>query len=169
MESTGRLPPEGVLGELNFHADGLFDECLDVRAPGDRFSGQYCTLFFKSATVSPSDEIVKADPDDEASEYSIRWILLKILREMGVNFESGRLKEPKVSGPSYMTAFFPSLSLCLPSSCRAGEVRQSVAELIGRFIVANQSVVTIADDRYCFSQKEADKPPTFDAPDIAVL
>ena len=41
------------------------------------------------------------------------------------------------------------------------------SDVIGSYVIANQSIVTIADENYCYT--EDDSPTSFDGPDIAVM
>jgi hypothetical protein len=75
--------------------------------------------------------------------------------------------EPKLSASDAMAFMLPSFSLCIPSSCSASDLGHSVAKLVGSYVIANQSIVTIADENYCYT--EDDSPTSFDGPDIAVM
>jgi hypothetical protein len=127
-----------VDGTENIQADGLFDECLAVRAP--EFDGQYCTVFFTSAVVNQSEIL----PD--------------------------RI-EPKVAEADAKIGNYPSIhpstAFCLPSSCNAADLGQAVAELAGSYVIANHSIVTITDERYCFKANSV--PPSFDSVTIIVM
>lgn len=151
--------PPGLYGSANFHADGLFDECLAIRAPN--FDGQYCTVAFWLETVDPS-EIIPAQ-----KEYLLgRRNPLAIFQLLGLLSGSDRV-EPKLAGADPTTYILPSISFCLPSSCSAADLGQAVAQLFGGYIVANNSLVTITDEQYCF--KENKNPVQLDGADIAVM
>lgn len=151
-----------MFGAGNVHADGLFDECLAVRAPS--FDGQYCSVFFKPALVDKS-ELVPPDPPDENSRSNFITIF-QLFGILGQISGSGRV-EPKLSGADSGTYVLPSVSFCLPSSCSAADLGQAVAELVGPYVFGNYSIVTVTDEQYCF--KEERDPPTFDGPDITVM
>ncbi|XP_032794832.2 nose resistant to fluoxetine protein 6 [Daphnia magna] len=161
QESSGQLPP-GLFGAGNVHADGLFDECLAVRAPS--FDGQYCSVFFKPALVDKS-ELVPPDPPDENSRSNFITIF-QLFGILGQISGSGRV-EPKLSGADSGTYVLPSVSFCLPSSCSAADLGQAVAQLVGPYVFGNYSIVTVTDEQYCF--KEERDHPTFDGPDITVI
>lgn len=161
LESSADLPA-GIIGNENYHAEGLFDECLDIRSVADRFSGQYCTIFFKTAPVD-SSEIIDGDQDAFKSAS-----MTNILRQ-ALGFEDTiRVKPKPIDRDPWALWFnYPSLGLCLPSSCSASDLGESFANLIGQYIIANQSIVVIADEEFCFS-KDHD-PPAFDGADIAAM
>ncbi len=159
-ESTGQIPP-GLFGAGNYHADGLFDECIAVRAPN--FDGQYCSVFFKPVAVS-EDEIIQSSGEEEGRSNFIT--IFQLLGVLGQLTGSGRV-EPKVAGADSTTYILPSISFCLPSSCSAADLGQAVAELVGSYIIANSSIVTVTDEQYCF--KANVDPPNFDGPDITVM
>ena len=163
-ESSGKVPV-GLFGSGNLHADGLFDECLAVRAPN--FDGQYCTAYFKAEPVTESEIIwsPEAAYKEDAEERSANFVtLLNLLGFLSPN--TGRV-EPKVETADEITYALPSISFCLPSSCSAQDLGQAVAELIGSYIIANYSIVTVTDERYCF--KENKDLISFDAPEITVM
>ena len=157
-----------MYGGGNLHADGLFDECLAVRAPN--FDGQYCTAYFKAAAVNESEILLTEwpssnDNSDDVQERSANLVtLLQLLGLLSPNVER---VEPKVETADVITYVFPSISFCLPSSCSAQDLGQAVAELIVSYIIANYSIVTVTDERYCF--KENKDPTSFDAPEITVM
>lgn len=162
LESTAKLPP-GLFGSNNIHADGLFDECLAVRAPG--FNGQYCTVFVKAKAVDQSEilpaseELFNANHEGRSNFITIFQILDRILG-------SDRIT-PKTSVADSNTYVFPSTTFCLPSSCSAADLGQAVAELIGSYVIGNYSFVTVTDEQYCF--KANDDPPPFDGATITVM
>lgn len=166
FESTGQLPP-GLFGDGNYHADGLFDECQAVRAPV--FNGKYCSVYFKPELVDPSEIIPPppaATPSYEEQGRGNFITIFQILGILGQVSGAGRV-EPKLAGINSATYVLPSLSFCVPSSCSSADLGQAVAQLAGSYIIANYSIVTVTDERYCFVD-DAD-PPSFDGPDIAVM
>jgi hypothetical protein len=158
QESSAKLPP-GLFGTNNIHADGLFDECLAVRAPG--FDGQYCIVAFKPTAVDPSEILHTGSFSDEAQRAN----LITIFQLLGL-LGPDRV-DPKVSVADANTYILPSTTFCLPSSCSAADLGQAVAELIGSYVIANYSLVTVTDEQYCF--KESNKPSTFDGATITVM
>lgn len=160
QESSGQLPP-GLFGALNFQADGLFDECKAVRAPS--FNGQYCKVFFKNAPVDQTEIIPLLSSHEEFNERSN---FITIFQLLGQLLASGRV-EPKMSGVGPYTFVLPSISFCLPSSCSAADLGKAVAELVGSYVIANNSIVTVTDEQYCF--KDINDKPGFDGPDITVM
>ncbi len=172
QESTAKLPPGMFVdGTDNVQADGLFDECLAVRAP--EFDGQYCSIFFTSAAVNQSEIL----PPDESSlhlqSHEDRALIenfVTIFQLLGLLLGSDRI-EPKVALADAKIGNYPSINpstaFCLPSSCSAADLGQAVAERVGSYVIANQSIVTIADERYCF--KENSVSPSFDSVTIIVM
>ena len=159
QESSGHFPP-GLFGSYNIHADGLFDECQDVKVPN--FRGQYCTVAFRMVPVEPSE--VLSVPEKELEQRANNP--LEILHLLGLLSGSERI-EPKVIPADPGTFTMPSLSFCLPSSCSAQDLGQAIAEIVGSYVIFNQSLVTVADEGYCFKRSEG--PPSFDAVDITVM
>ena len=165
FESSGQLPP-GLFGAGNHHADGLFDECQAVRSP--IFNGQYCSVYFKPEIVDQS-EIIPAPPSSYKEQQEGRSNFIKIFQILGILGQisgAGRV-EPKLAGINSATYVLPSVSFCIPSSCSAQDLGQAVAELVGSYVIANYSIVTVTDEQYCF--KDNAEPPAFDGPDIAVM
>lgn len=160
QESSGQLPP-GLFGSFNVQADGLFDECQAVQAP--RFNGQYCKVFFKTAPVDQSELL---PPESQTEEQNERSNYITLFQILGTFFGSDRV-EPKLSGANSYTYLLPSISFCLPSSCSANDLGHAVAELVGIYVIANQSIVTVTDEQYCF--KENNDPPPFDGATITVI
>lgn len=171
LESSGRLPPSGLIGEANLHSEGLFDECLAIRGPENAFSGQYCTVFF---TPEPIDATSIIDDFGNQSESATHSVISYLIDAVGIQETlhvdlTRRLREPKISKPdSFLSGLSPSISLCLPSSCSTDDLARSLARMIGTVIVANQSLVTLADERLCIKDTSSDPLP-FDGPDIAVM
>jgi hypothetical protein len=159
QESSGDLPP-GLFGSNNIHADGLFDECLAVKAPG--FNGQYCSVFFKPTVIDQSEIL---PPESHKSYHEGRSNFITIFQLLG--FSGSDRIEPKLSVADPYTYILPSVSFCLPSSCSADDLGQAVAELIGSYVIANYSLVTVTDEQYCF--KENDELPNFDGPSKTVM
>jgi hypothetical protein len=159
-----------VDGTANIQADGLFDECLAVRAP--EFDGQYCTVFFTSAVVNQSEIL----PPDKSSlhlqshgERALIDNFVTVFQLLGL-LVSDRI-EPKVAEADAKIGNYPSIhpstAFCLPSSCSAADLGQAVAELAGSYVIANHSIVTIADERYCFKANSVS--PSFDSVTIIVM
>lgn len=150
--------PPGLFGSYNLHADGLFDECQAVRAPG--FDGQYCTVFFSAAPVDPSEIIPTENHQLSRTNY------ITIFELLGLVSGLDRV-EPKVSEGGFYSYILPSINFCVPSSCSAEDLGRAVAELVGGFVIANNSIVTVTNEQYCF--KESNQPKPLDGPDIAVM
>lgn len=163
-ESSGKVPI-GLYGSGNFHADGLFDECLAVRGPN--FTGQYCIAYFKAAPVNESEILYSKRINGDGNVEERDANLVTLLQLLGIlSSVEGRV-EPKVAQADVIAYAFPSISYCLPSSCSANDLGQAVAELVGGYIIANYSLVTVTDEAYCF--KENEDAPSFDGPDITVM
>lgn len=166
FESNGQYP-EGVIGGGNYHAVGLFDECINARdyQKNHSFSGQYCTVFFKTATTEENDF---AD-DPLAPSKANEWLTILQLFQEYYN-ETVKLKEPKVANFSAGDNYLPSTGLCLPSTCTSEDVRESVAQLVGWYTIApNTSIVTIGDENYCYTAEEVSSTPDFTTGDICMM
>ncbi|XP_057365447.1 nose resistant to fluoxetine protein 6-like [Daphnia carinata] len=164
LESSAQFPA-GVFGAGNYHAEGLFDECLAVRGGSNRFQGQYCTVFFKPERVSG---MIGNHTTTENNQTDSSTALIILNHLFGTSVEDAVRVEPKISSVDPSTYMLPSLGLCIPSSCSASDLAHSIAQLIGRYVIANQSIVTIADEKYCFTAEE-DSSTSFSGPDIAVM
>jgi hypothetical protein len=156
--------PPGLIGVHNYHADGLFDECLAVRAPG--FDGQYCSIFFKLSVVNESEILPPESPSLHQERSSIINNFVSLFQILGIVLGSDRVK-PKVSAAESNSALYPGTTFCLPSSCSAADLGQAVAELIGSYVIANHSIVTVADELFCFKEKIVQPP--FDSVTIIVM
>ena len=132
------------------HESGLFDECLSVesdefdsRVP---FQGQYCTVFFK----------------------------LKPVKEETTNVNQENISNTSTDEPveNHYTYQKPTVGFCLPSTCTADDLRSAVAQHVGYRTIqeTNFSIVTVANENYCYTQKKIDtNRTTFDNVTIAVL
>ena len=167
QESSGIIP-SGLFGSGNYNADGLFDECLRIRAPN--FVGQYCTIFIKPSVVEPNEIIDTADysSQQEVTVDPIASMLQPFTASISSLFGSRRVIHPKTSKADSTSHFYPRISLCLPSSCSSSDIGQTVANIIGSVVLpGNLSIVTVTDDNYCFVH---DSPsPSVDGPVIAVM
>lgn len=166
MESSGQLPA-GIVGDDSFHAEGLFDECLAVRSEPDRFRGKYCTVFFKLESVEQSETIFQ---DSAIEDHGRSETILFVLRRLfGMSVDSTTKIKPKISQSDTYSSIknYPSFSFCLPSSCSASDLGHSIAQMVGSYVIGNQSVVTVADDNLCLSDDQA--LPPIDGPVIVVL
>ena len=163
QESSAKMPP-GLIGVHNYHADGLFDECLAVRAPG--FDGQYCSIFFKLSVVNESEILPPESSSLRQERSSIINNFVSLFQILGIVLGSDRVK-PKVSAAESNSALYPGTTFCLPSSCSAADLGQAVAELIGSYVIANHSIVTVADEQFCFKEKSVQ--PAFDSVTIIVM
>lgn len=152
LETTGQLPAS-LVGSGHYHTEGLFDECQAIRSVPSRFKGKYCTVLFNLEFFNKSDSFVYADSvTDKIEDNPPILFLLRRLFGSSVN-ETTKLK-PKLSSPHMKTSYinYPSISICLPSSCSASDLGKSIAQLIGSYVISgNQSVVTIADENLCFT------------------
>ncbi len=160
-ESSGDYLPLGFFGGSgNLHSDGLFDECLAIRGPGEAdFRGQYCSVFLSLTPVNESEIIPVRE-----GKGSMVTIFQLINSLFGGVIGS---VEPKVANATVVTYAYPSTVFCLPSSCTAGDLGQAVAQLIGTNVIGNYSILTITDENYCFTDNP--DPPSFDGPDITVM
>jgi hypothetical protein len=128
------------------HESGLFDECLSVESDRVPFQGQYCTVFFKLKPVKEEETNVNQE-----------------------NISNTSTDEPVENLYTYQK---PSVGFCLPSTCSAGDLRSAVAQHVGYRTIkeTNFSIVTVANENYCHTQKKIDTSrTTFDNVTIAVL
>jgi len=143
-ESSGKLADSFYMN----NAIGVFDQCLTISVNNSGvapFRGRYCSVYFKTELVDKS-WVAGADWRVDAKESDGYFGLISPLSK--------------------------GVGLCVPSACSAGDVRHAIARLVGIFPLPGpqgntSSVVTITDDRYCYS--EDDPPLEFDAVDIGVL
>lgn len=176
FESTGKLP-DGLFNSLNLHANGHFDECINVQAEWTQtsFTGKYCTVFLDSARVMPDeleDENNQVDSDQRSNWLSIFEALVWL-------YDGPTLKEPKVRDTDRNSKYLPSADFCIPSSCSMEDFRYAVAQLIGSRAIDNftdeegnnyyTSMVAITDEKYCYTKESIKATPQFDGADIAVM
>ena len=149
----------GIFARGNIHADGLFDECQAIR--GSTFSGKYCNVYFVPTVVDPSEILLPINNE--------RANLIGVFQLLGSLLSSYQVK-PKVVKADPTSYIFPSISLCLPSSCSSTDLGEAVAQLVGGYVFAagNFSIATVTDDNYCFVDNRP-PPPSFDGPDITVM
>lgn len=177
LDSTAQLP-DGIIQNEHYHAEGLFDECLSIRSVPQRIAGQYCTVFFKMAPV----DLSQIDYEDDDSHHhpllstkdlptngasSSPMLIVDMLhRLLGSPVEDAVKVKPKHidKDPWMLYRNYPSFSLCLPSSCSASDLGESFSHLIGKYVIANQSIVTVADEHFCFSEDRSSY--SFDGLDI---
>lgn len=166
LESSGQLPA-GIVGEGSYHAEGLFDECQRARSDPYRFRGKFCTVFLKLAPIGESETIFRDSTiEDHESSSSVLFILGRIF---GMSLDSTKRIKPKVAKSDIYTTIlnYPSLSLCLPSTCSSSDLGHSIAQMVGSYVIGNQSIVTIADDNLCFTDDQPSSP--VDGPVITYL
>ena len=129
------------------HESGLFDECLSVESDRVPFQGQYCTVFFELKPVK----------EEETNVNHLE------------NISNTSTDEPVENLYTYQK---PSVGFCLPSTCSASDLRSAVAQHVGYRTIkeTNFSIVTVANENYCYTQKKIDTSrTTFDNVTIAVL
>lgn len=172
FESTGKLP-DGLFSSGNKHANGLYDECINVQAnwTSTTFQGKYCTVFLENALVMP-DEL---EPEQEPEQRS-NW--LTIYEAMTWLYNGPTLKQPKVRDTNLNSKYLASIDFCIPSSCSMEEFRYAVAQLIGSKAIGNTthegnfyytSMVAVTDENYCYTKEKINATPDFDGADIAVM
>lgn len=171
FESTSLLP-QG-LHQTRFNnkqAYGLFDECLAIRADnkdnGGGFRGKYCTVYFHSvqAVLENADSRQQEGKDVKNFAKMIEeWRLFRVANSVA-----------QVADTTYVDSIVSrSSGYCLPSSCTGADVRQAVADLVGRIAIADErngtfvSIETATGDNQCYV--ESDEAADFDAASYAVL
>lgn len=165
MESSGQLPA-GVIGDDSFHAEGSYDECLAVRSDPYRFRGKYCTVFFKMESIGQSETVYQDSIEEHESSHTISFILHRLF---GMSLDPISRIKPKISPSDTYSSIlnYPSFSLCLPSSCSASDLGHSIAQMVGSYVIGNESIVTVADENLCSTDDQA--LPAIDGPVIVVL
>ena len=167
-ESSGELPL-GFWGAGNLKADGLFDECLAIRGPEEAgFVGQYCTVSLWVVPLDPSE--IQSTENQQSDSIAINSranlaTLFQLINKI-LGGPPGTV-EPKVSNATSLTSSLPSVAFCLPSSCSAADLGQAIGQLVGTSPIGNYSIVTYADEGYCFTEES--KRPSFDGWDIFVM
>lgn len=174
FESTGKLP-EGLFGSGNLHANGLFEECIRVQADwtNTSFQGKYCTVYLDSELVMPWElaEETEQIPEDRTNVLSIFESLVWL-------YNGPTLKQPKVRDTDIYSKYLSSIDFCIPSSCTMEDFRSAVAELIGSRAIDNvtyngesfyTAMVSITDERHCYTKESLAATPKFNGADIAVM
>ena len=173
FESIAQIPESDYSG--SYHARGLFDECIEAKASWNNteFSGQYCTVFFRTEKVLP-EELDETNPATENKRNS--W--MSIFQFLPWVYNGPILKEPKARDTDYYSRQLLSMDYCIPSSCSAEDFRSSIAQLIGSKTIDNitydgviyyNSMVTLTDERYCYTQEKTEAASNLDGLDIAVM
>lgn len=91
--------------------------------------------------------------------------------------QNPKLLEPKVRDTNFLSQFIPGMDFCLPSTCSPDDIRRAISEFVGQEVIyvdeTNEtryySIVTYADDGWCYTRETVDATPSFDGPDIAVM
>ena len=172
LESNGPLP-QGLHIPIikNKRAFGLFDECLDIRTQNHRtvtsFQGRYCTVYFR-----PTKAVLANGNNISKFTNSARNDWINIMEQWNVLKTADAV--PQVGDSNfYDYVVSPSKAFCLPSSCKAEDLRQAVAEVVGNFAISEAgnetfvSVITATDKNQCYSN--SDTPPEYDSADTMVL
>lgn len=166
--------------------NGLYDECLAIRAPSG-FTGKYCKAYFKpvavnasSGTFEPLNFLWKKQQPMPITLNSI----FTLVQFLGLFFASHADRSEFSSRVSPIALQenkrnLPSVAFCVPSSCSAEDVGRSLSQQMGKYLVGNnRSFLTIIDESDCSyrkpdgSNRPAEKLPlsaTFDGPDIAFM
>ena len=170
-ESTGSYP-DGLFDSLNVHAVGLFDECLNIRPPEPlNFTGKYCTVFLNSDPLDYPISHKTAPSFPFKPKKDLRTGILAFPQYLHFLLGSTEVVPERVADAYPSVWGEPSIGICLPSSCSYNDLRASVAQMVGTFVVdiggLKESIVTITDDNFCFS--DSDPAPEFDGADIAVM
>lgn len=99
---------------------GLYDQCISSRSQTDQIEGQYCSVF------------LKAEPLQQPYNFASFDISKK--SETGLDLKNPRVSVAKRYKNVYPHRYLADLvvGLCLPSSCRAEDVRNAVAQTIGK-------------------------------------
>ena len=118
---------DSVTGNVR-HEMGLFDECIAVNTAS--FQAKYCTVFFHQNKMKIINQSETQGQDINNSNNQG-----EILKNMS-NFVK------------------PSVALCVPSTCSAGELRSAVANRIRHL-----SLVSVTSEDFCYTQEKikADK------------
>lgn len=177
FESTAKLP-EGIYGGGNVHSNGLYDECINVQAEwtNTSFQGQYCTVYFETALVMPEELANETSHTTENLMQRSNW--LSVFEALMLQYNGPTLKQPKVRETDALSKYLPSTDFCIPSSCSWEDFQSSVAQIVGSRTTGNTtvdgkfyytSVVTITDERHCYTKEKINTAPNFDGAEIAML
>ena len=135
------------------YEQGLFDECISSGDPTKNIKGQYCSVF------------INAEPLDDTNSVLIP--------------RAAEAIRPR--NTLFLYSFKPVadviVGLCLPSSCSAQDVRNSVANKIGRTMFqlpnnqhdGNHSFVTTTHDRFCHTELKIQEQSSLDGLSIAFM
>ena len=175
FESTGKVP-EAIAGSGNLHAYGLFEECLSVQADwtSTSFQGKYCTVFLGADLVSPDEVEDTSIPNQVDSKTN--W--LGVMKAIAWLYNGPTLKEPRIRDTDKNSRYLPSVDFCIPSSCSFEDFRSAVAQQVGSRAIGNTtvdgvfyytSIVTITDEKYCYTKESVASSPKFNGSDIAVM
>ena len=165
IQSSGKLPYDGSIAKLlvtsakeTRYEAGLFDQCISSGSPIGEIKGKYCSVYISPQPLHPDLN----EEDFTFDEKSPSGALLKVPRTA----EAARKPNPfALTNPADLI-----IGLCLPSSCSAQDVRNAVAQRIGRttFQFSNKqqgvdgsevgnnttlySFITITHDRLCHTE-----------------
>ena len=131
-------------------------------------------FFFRKEKVLP-EEMEETNPSiDENKRNS--WA--SILQFLPWAYNGPIMKEPK-RGTLIITRYiWPASTICIPSSCSTEDFHSSIAQLVGSRTIDNStydgiiyynSMVTLTDERYCYTQEKIAAAPNLDGPNIAVM
>ena len=86
---------------------------------------------------------------------------------------------PKERNTNMAVQQYLGVDFCFPSSCSAKDFRRAVSEFIGQEIIFSDpdelnelrhySIVTYADEGWCYTRESVENDPHFDTPDIVIM
>lgn len=164
-ESSGKLPASLVYGQVrpnSHHSPGIFDECLSVWTDSPTSPAKYCTVFFGVEVAGPGE--IDHNNEDPSKKEEIL-----IYGERSRKLKKAKTKE--TDQPANAHIMMPSVGLCVPASCSAADLRSAVANLRGLRTIGPRfdiSLVTITDDRYCYTRKDVNETE-FDIGDKSMM
>ncbi len=135
---------------------GLFDECISSVNPENNIKGQYCSVFIRAKPLDYSSDSKFVTPRVDVAMRPQNHLFLF----------------------SHKPVADVIVGLCLPSSCSAQDVQNSVANKIGRttFKLADKqknqssalfSLVTATHDRFCQTESKVKEQSPLDGLSIA--
>lgn len=126
FQASGTLPRHGskdyiLISDKEIRYElGLFDQCISSGSQTEEIKGQYCSIFIKAQPLQ--------------KPYSLEDFNINGKSETGLELKTPRMSVAKRQ-KNYHTPVNQAdvvVGLCLPSSCSAQDVRNAVAQMIGR-------------------------------------
>lgn len=142
FHASGNLPFFGSKNNLFIRTSeiqyelGIYDQCISSGSQTTQIKGQYCLVFIKGETLQ--------------QPYNFDMFKVNKKSETGLDLKVPRKYEAKRPRNWVFPGYSADLivGLCVPSSCQAEDVRNAVAEVIGK----NTYFVKERDRSYVYVQ-----------------